>query len=372
VIVCSADGRPVETNAGFSVTPQYGPEAIESADTTIVAPVDPTRLTRDLPGGLADVLDKRRSGSRIASICTGGFFLAAAGLLDGRPVTTHWECAPLFRRWYPHIRLDEGVLFVDDGDVLTSAGAAAGVDLCLHLIRTDHGTDLANRAARRCVVPPFRDGGQAQYIERPIPDDGAASTSATRQWALQQLGEPLDLSRLAQHAHMSLRTFGRRFRDETGLTPRRWLIHRRLDRARHLLESSTMTVDQIASEIGFAPARMSGRTSIAPTAETSITDRNAPSACRTSSTARSGANAQPTEASLNSAIRPMNTGREQQRRQRHGVGVEHPGHVPQRPAQARAEAETRLHRVHGRALDGVQRPRNRSAGTESIGVRLFH
>ena len=254
VIVCSADGRPVETNAGFSVTPQYGPEAIESADTTIVAPVDPTRLTRNLPRGLADVLDKRRSGSRIASICTGGFFLAAAGLLDGRPVTTHWECAPLFRRWYPHIRLDEGVLFVDDGDVLTSAGAASGVDLCLHLIRTDHGTDLANRAARRCVVPPFRDGGQAQYIERPIPDDGAASTSATREWALQQLGEPLDLSRLARHAHMSLRTFGRRFRDETGLTPRRWLIHRRLDRARHLLESSTMTIDQIASEIGFSTA----------------------------------------------------------------------------------------------------------------------
>jgi transcriptional regulator GlxA family with amidase domain len=254
VIVCSADGRPVETNAGFSVTPQHGPEAIESADTTIVAPVDPTRLTRDLPGGLADVLDKRRSGSRIASICTGGFFLAAAGLLDGRPVTTHWECAPLFRRWYPHIRLDEGVRFVDDGDVLTSAGAASGVDLCLHLIRTDHGTDLANRAARRCVVPPFRDGGQAQYIERPVPDDGAASTSATRQWALQHLGEPLDLSRLAQHAHMSLRTFGRRFRDETGLTPRRWLIHRRLDRARHLLESSTLTVDQIAAEIGFATA----------------------------------------------------------------------------------------------------------------------
>jgi transcriptional regulator GlxA family with amidase domain len=254
VIVCSADGRPVETNAGFSITPQYGPEAIESADTTIVAPVDPTRLTRDLPAGLGDVLNKRRSGSRIASICTGGFILAAAGLLDGRPVTTHWECAPLFRRWYPHLRLDEGVLFVDDGDVLTSAGAASGLDLCLHLIRSDHGSDVANRAARRCVVPPFRDGGQAQYIERPVPNDAAASTSATRQWALQQLGEPLDLSQLARHAHMSPRTFGRRFRDETGLTPRRWLTHRRLDRARHLLESSTMTVDQIASEIGFATA----------------------------------------------------------------------------------------------------------------------
>lgn len=254
VVACSPDGKPVETNAGFSVSLQHGPEAVESADTVIIAPVDPTRLTRELPGDLLGVLGKRRPGSRIASICTGGFILAAAGVLDGRPATTHWECAPLFRKWYPHIRLNEGVLFVDDGDVLTSAGAASGVDLCLHLIRTDYGTELANRAARRCVVPPYRDGGQAQYIERPVPDDGAASTSATRQWALQHLGEPLDLARLARHAHMSLRTFGRRFRDETGVTPRQWLIQRRLDRARHLLESTSMTVDQIATEIGFATA----------------------------------------------------------------------------------------------------------------------
>ena len=254
VVLCSVDGGPVETNAGFSVTPQHGPEAVVAADTTVVAPIDPSRLTRDLPPDALEVLARRRPGSRIASICTGGFVLAAAGLLDGRPATTHWECAPLFRRWFPRIALDEGVLFVDDGDVLTSAGAASGVDLCLHLIRLDHGAEVANRAARRCVVPPFRDGGQAQYIERPVPDDDRSSTSATRQWALQHLDQPLTLAQLARHAHMSERTFGRRFRAETGLTARQWIIGRRLDRARHLLESSTMSIEQIAADIGFATA----------------------------------------------------------------------------------------------------------------------
>jgi len=254
VDVCSVDGGPVETNAGFSITVQYGPDLLESADTVIVAPVDPTRLSQELPEEVTAALARTRPGARLASICTGGFVLAAAGLLDGRTATTHWECAEVFRRWFPHIRLNEGVLFVEDGDVLTSAGAAAGVDLCLHLIRTDHGIRLANDAARRCVVAPFREGGQAQYIRRPIPDDDAASTSATRQWALERLGEPLTLPQLAQHAHMSLRTFSRRFRDETGVTPRKWLIRQRLDRARHLLESSSMTIDQIATEIGFATA----------------------------------------------------------------------------------------------------------------------
>ncbi|MGW0184580.1 GlxA family transcriptional regulator [Streptomyces sp. NPDC003362] len=254
VRVCSADGGPVGTNAGFAVTPEHGPDVLEWADTVIVTPVEPARLTRELPGPVGAALTRIRPGTRITSICTGGFVLAAAGLLDGRLATTHWECAALFRRWYPHIRLDEGVLFVDDGDILTSAGAAAGVDLCLHLIRTDHGSELANRAARRCVVPPFRDGGQAQYIDRPVPDDPASSTAATRQWALEHLDEPLTVAQLAAHAHMSMRTFARRFRDETGLPPRQWLIKQRLDRARHLLESSSLTVDQIAGDVGFATA----------------------------------------------------------------------------------------------------------------------
>jgi transcriptional regulator GlxA family with amidase domain len=252
VVMTTVDGGPVRTNAGFSVTPDHGPRVLETAGTVIVAPVDPSVLTRELPDDIAGALARAASGARIASICTGGFILAAAGLLDHRPATTHWECAPLFRAWYPDIRLDEGVLFVDDGDVLTSAGAASGIDLCLHLIRTDHGTQLANSAARRCVVPPFRDGGQAQYVERPVPQDDSASTSATRQWALERLGESLSLPQLAQHAHMSLRTFCRRFRDETGTTPRQWLIRQRLERARQLLETSSMTVDQIATAVGFA------------------------------------------------------------------------------------------------------------------------
>jgi transcriptional regulator GlxA family with amidase domain len=254
VVVCSVDGGPVETNAGFDVVPQHGPEALESAHTVIVTPIETTRLTRELAPEVAAALARLRPGARIASICSGGFVLAAAGLLDERPATCHWESAEQFRSWFPQVRLDEEVLFVDDGDVLTSAGAASGVDLCLHLIRADHGAQLANRAARRCVVAPFREGGQAQFIERPVADDPAASTAATRQWALERLAERLTVDQLAQHAHMSLRTFVRRFHAETGLPPGQWLTSQRLAHARNLLESTDLTVDQIAYEIGFATA----------------------------------------------------------------------------------------------------------------------
>ncbi|WP_433294222.1 GlxA family transcriptional regulator [Actinoplanes sp. CA-030573] len=252
VQVCSVDGGAVETNAGFAITPMHGPEILETADTVIVAPTHPARLGPELSAPAAAALRRIPADARIASICTGAFVLAAAGLLDGRTATTHWESAALFRKWYPHIWLDESVLFLDDGEVLTSAGAAAGVDLCLHLIRSDLGSEAANRAARRCVVPPFRDGGQAQYIERPVPDDPASSTAAARQWALEHLAAPLSVPRLAELVHMSSRTFARRFRDETGVPPHRWIIAQRLDRARHLLESSSLSVDQIAADVGFA------------------------------------------------------------------------------------------------------------------------
>ncbi|MEU6497079.1 helix-turn-helix domain-containing protein [Streptomyces sp. NPDC046984] len=254
VVLCSVDGGPIETNAGFSVVPQHGPQALASADTVIVTPVETSRLTRKLPTAVASALALVRPGTRIASICSGGFILAAAGLLDGRVATTHWESAELFRAWYPHIRLDEGVLFVDEDEVLTSAGAASGVDLCLHLIRTDHGSQLANHAARRCVVAPFREGGQAQYIERPIPEDAISSTSATRHWALEQLGERLTVEDLARHAHMSARTFVRHFQAETGMPPGQWLTRQRLARARDLLESTDLTAEQISLQIGFATA----------------------------------------------------------------------------------------------------------------------
>ncbi|MET9504453.1 GlxA family transcriptional regulator [Streptomyces sp. NPDC006259] len=252
VLTCTVDGRPVRTDADFTIGVEHGPEVLETADTVVIAPVSSSRVTADLPDEVAAALARIRPGTRLVSICTGAFVLAAAGLLDGRRATTHWQLADHFRRMFPHVELDPDVLFVDDDPVLTSAGAASGVDICLHLIRKDHGSGLANTVARRCVVPPFRDGGQAQYIDRPVPEAGATSTAATRAWALRRLGEPLTLADLAAHARMSLRTFARRFHDEVGLSPGRWLIQQRVAHARHLLESSDLTVDQVAGRVGFA------------------------------------------------------------------------------------------------------------------------
>ncbi|GAA2925487.1 MULTISPECIES: GlxA family transcriptional regulator [Streptomyces] len=252
VLTCSVDGGPVRTNADFGVTVEHGPEALATAGTVVIAPVAPAHLTDEVPDDVLAALALIRPGTRIVSICTGAFVLAAAGLLDGRRATTHWQVADRFRRMFPLVDLDPDVLFVDDHPFLTSAGAASGVDVCLHLVRKDHGSRLANTVARRCVVPPFRDGGQAQYIEQPVPEQGAASTAATRAWILERLGEPLTLADLAGHARMSQRTFARRFHDEVGLSPGRWLIQQRVARARHLLESSDLTVDQIAGRVGFA------------------------------------------------------------------------------------------------------------------------
>ncbi|MDH6546833.1 helix-turn-helix domain-containing protein [Streptomyces sp. SAI-041] len=252
VLTCSVDGRPVRTNADFTIGVAHGPEILTTADTVVITPVAAERMPVDLPREVREALALIRPDARIVSICTGAFVLAAAGLLEGRRATTHWQLADHFRRLYPHVDLDPDVLFVDDGRILTSAGAASGVDICLHLVRRDHGSELANTVARRCVVPPFRDGGQAQYIEQPVPEQGAASTAATRAWALERLGEPLTLGELAAHARMSLRTFARRFNDEVGLSPGRWLIQQRVVLARHLLESSDLSVDQIAARVGFA------------------------------------------------------------------------------------------------------------------------
>ncbi|MFF4849968.1 GlxA family transcriptional regulator [Streptomyces sp. NPDC001194] len=257
VTVCTADGRPVTSDAGFTIGVTAGPEALAAADTVIVPPTHamPGLLRGEpLPPELADALAAIRPGTRIVSICTGSEVLAAAGLLDGRPATTHWEHAPEFQRSFPRVRLDEDVLFVDDGDILTSAGVAAGIDLCLYLIRADHGTAAANRAARLCVVPPWRDGGQAQYIDRPVPEPTVATTTATRAWALERLAEPVTLAELAAHARMSLRTFTRRFRDEVGMTPVQWLTVQRLEVARQLLESSDLPVDLVAHRSGFGSA----------------------------------------------------------------------------------------------------------------------
>jgi transcriptional regulator GlxA family with amidase domain len=252
VLTCTVDGGPVRTNADFGITVEYGPEILETAGTVIVTSMPPSHIPTGLPDEVAAALARIRPDARIVSICTAAFVLAEAGLLDGRRATTHWEVADVFRRRYPLVDLDPDVLFVHDGRILTSAGAASGVDICLHIVRTDHGSELANKVARRCVVPPFRDGGQAQYIEQPVPESGAASTAATRAWALERLAEPLTLSDLARHARMSLRTFARRFNDEVGLSPGRWIVQQRVARARHLLESSDLPVDRIAAEVGFA------------------------------------------------------------------------------------------------------------------------
>ncbi|WP_324788155.1 GlxA family transcriptional regulator [Streptomyces sp. H51] len=252
VLTCSVDGRPVRTASDFTITVEHGPEALATADTVVIASVVSSEIPAELPAEVASALARIRPDARIVSICTAAFLLAAAGLLDGRKATTHWRLAGLFRRRYPHIDLDPDVLFVHDGRVLTSAGAASGVDVCLHVVRSDHGSELANSVARNCVVPPFRDGGQAQYIEQPVPAGEATGTAATRAWALENLDRPLTLTELAGHARMSLRTFARRFHDEVGLSPGRWLIQQRVARARHLLESSDLSVDQIAGRVGFA------------------------------------------------------------------------------------------------------------------------
>ncbi|MEU9861676.1 helix-turn-helix domain-containing protein [Streptomyces sp. NPDC047971] len=252
VATCSVDGGPVRTNSDFSVTVEHGSEALRTADTVVLPPFDTSRITRELGTELADALAAVPAGARIVSICTGAFVLAAAGLLDGRPATTHWALAQVFRSWFPQVDLNPDVLFVDDGDLLTSAGAASGVDVCLHLVRKDHGTAVANQVARACVVPPWRDGGQAQYIVQPVPGPDSSGTWATRQWALERLDEPLTLRELADHARMSLRTFARRFNEEVGMSPGRWLIQQRVDHARQLLESTDLAVDDIAGKVGFA------------------------------------------------------------------------------------------------------------------------
>ncbi|MFD7611654.1 GlxA family transcriptional regulator [Streptomyces sp. NPDC059828] len=257
VVVCTPDGRPVRTEAGFSIDVEHGPEALERADTVIIAPthlLGAIGTDGVLPEPLAAALARIRPGTRTVSICTGAFVLAAAGLLEGRPATTHWAEAQHFRRLFPRVRFDEDVLFVDDGDLLTSAGAAAGVDVCLHLVRRDHGSALANQVARRCIVPPWRDGGQAQYIERPVPAPTTATTAPTRAWALERLHRPLTLTELASHARMSVRTFTRRFRDEAGVTPGQWLTAQRVEVAKQLLEASDLSIDLVADRAGFGSA----------------------------------------------------------------------------------------------------------------------
>ncbi|MGX1886097.1 GlxA family transcriptional regulator [Streptomyces sp. NPDC055287] len=258
IVTCSVrPPGPVRTDADFSIAVEHGPEALATADTVVIpasyelGPVyDQGVLTDDLEAAFTFV----RPGTRMVSICTGGYVLAAAGYLDGRPATTHWSSAEHFQRLFPSVRVDADVLFIDNGDVLTSAGVAAGLDLCLHIVRRDHGSGVANEVARRTVVPPHRDGGQAQYIHRPVPEPQLATTTAARAWALGRLHEPIQLRDMAEQESMSVRTFTRRFREEAGISPGQWLAQQRVERARHLLESSDLSIDQVARAAGFGTA----------------------------------------------------------------------------------------------------------------------
>ncbi|WAP57698.1 GlxA family transcriptional regulator [Streptomyces sp. S465] len=260
VVTCTVEPGLVPTDADFPITVERGPEALAEADTIVVpasyalGPVtEEGRLTEPLAAALAHA----RPGVRWVSICTGSYVLAAAGLLDGRPATTHWASVDHFQRLFPTVRVDPDVLFVDDGDVLTSAGVASGIDLCLHLVRRDHGTAIANDVARHSVVPPHRDGGQAQYIQRPLPEPQQATTTTARAWALGRLDRPISLSELAAQESMSVRTFTRRFREEVGISPGQWLTQQRVERARHLLEDTDLSVDQVVREAGFgSPASL--------------------------------------------------------------------------------------------------------------------
>jgi transcriptional regulator GlxA family with amidase domain len=254
IVTCSVAPGPVRTDADFSIMVEHGLEALAQADTVVVPAsyeLGPVQEEGVLTAPLRAAFDAIRPGARVVSICTGSYLLAAAGLLDGRPATTHWTSADHFQQLFPRVRVDPDVLYVDDGDVLTSAGVAAGIDLCLHIVRRDWGTAVANSVSRRTVVPPHREGGQAQFIRRPLPEPQLASTERARAWALDRLDQPLTLRELAERESMSVRTFTRRFREEVGMSAGRWLIQQRVELARQLLESTDLSVDQIARKVGF-------------------------------------------------------------------------------------------------------------------------
>jgi AraC family transcriptional activator FtrA len=250
--VCTERPGLLPAVGGFGLSVENDLGELARAD-TIILPGSP-----DVHGNPSEPLVKallaaHARGARLVSICSGAFVLAATGLLDGRRAATHWRYAPLLARRYPRVRVAPDVLYVDGDDVLTSAGTAAGIDLCLHLVRRDHGADVANRVARRMVVAAHRDGGQAQFIDLPVParpaDDPVAGAM---EWALGRMGERIGVEELARHAHLSPRQFSRRFRTATGASPAAWLLRRRLDAALPLLESSDEPVERVGARVGFA------------------------------------------------------------------------------------------------------------------------
>ncbi|MDT4987142.1 MAG: hypothetical protein QOI74_1236 [Micromonosporaceae bacterium] len=253
--VCSPDGRPVRTSSGWLLTPTGDLAAVSDAD-LVAVPAHP--LGSPAPPAVTAALRRAADrGASVLSVCSGAFVLAEAGVLDGRRCTTHWRYAAELARRYPRITVDPNVLYVVDDNIMTSAGTAAGIDLCLHLVRREHGSAVANALARRMVVPPHRDGGQAQYVEAPVPRTADAPTlEPLLSWLVSTLDQGHTVESLAARAHMSTRTFARRFRAETGATPHDWLTAQRVLLARRLLEDSDLGVDAIAARAGLGTAAM--------------------------------------------------------------------------------------------------------------------
>jgi AraC family transcriptional regulator, transcriptional activator FtrA len=253
VVVCSErPGQPLRANEGLKVIADTGLGALARADTVIVPG------SRDIVEASPVLLDALRRahqrGARVASICAGAFILAAAGLLDGRRATAHWAHTEILSRRYPRVQVDPNVLYVDDGDIMTAAGRAAGLDLCLHIVRRDHGAEVANQVARRLVIAPHREGGQAQYIRQPVPPIEGDALAVVFDWAQRHLDRDLTISSLAAKARMSRRTFIRRFEDATGMPPGEWVVQTRVAKARELLEATKIPIEGVATETGFGSA----------------------------------------------------------------------------------------------------------------------
>jgi AraC family transcriptional regulator, transcriptional activator FtrA len=252
-MTCSIDGGPVTTRSGFTITPSHDIGAVEDVD-LIAVPAYPigTPAPPKIASALRRAVDR---GASVLSVCSGAFLLGEAGLLDGRRCTTHWNYADELARRFPRAEVDPNVLYVVDGQVMTSAGTASGIDLCLHLVRAEHGSAVATALARRMIVPPHRSGGQAQYIEAPMPQTADAPTlEPLLAWLVTALDQPHTVESLAERAHMSERTFARRFRAETGATPHDWLTAQRLLLARRLLEDTELGIEAIATRCGFGNA----------------------------------------------------------------------------------------------------------------------
>jgi transcriptional regulator GlxA family with amidase domain len=250
---CAVKAGAVKTTSGFAIEAMAGLDATAVADTVLVPGY--RGLEPPPEPALAALRTAAARGARVASICTGAFALAHAGLLDGRRATTHWFGAPELARRFPAVDVDPDALYVEDGRVITSAGLSAGIDLCLHLVRSDHGERVGAQVARAMCAAPHRDGGQAQFIERPLPPPvGDTSLEPVRRWALEHLAEPLDVPTLAARAGVSPRTFARRFVAETGTTPLKWLHSQRVLEARRLLEHTDLPIEHVASESGFGSA----------------------------------------------------------------------------------------------------------------------